>query len=365
MNKFNIEKIISNFNIPGNYLFAEPFGGGHINDTFRITTNQGGTEVRYTLQRINHYVFKNPPELMDNYHRVTDHIHRKLQSQRDSSRHGLILILAHDNLPYYKDEHGNFWRCYCFVEKARTYDVCESPNQAYTAAKAFGEFQRILVDLPGGRLFETIPNFHNTPKRLKGLEAAIAANPKGRVEDVGNEIDFVMSRRDDISRLSDMLDAGELPERITHNDTKLNNVLIDYESEEGICVIDLDTVMPGLVHYDFGDLVRTSTSPALEDEKDLSKIHMRFEMFEALLRGYLSTASDFLTPAERKMLPFSGKLITLEIGIRFLEDHIRGDLYFKTHRVNHNLDRARSQLKLVESIEDQMDSMIELLNNIN
>jgi Ser/Thr protein kinase RdoA (MazF antagonist) len=365
MIKYDIPEIFTNFNVPGNYLFAEPFGGGHINDTFRVTTNQGGTEVRYTLQRINHYVFKNPPELMDNYLRVTEHIHRKLQHRRDSSRHGLYVIRDTQNRPYYKDSDGNFWRCYCFVEKARSYDICETPEQAYTAAKAFGEFQLLLVDLPGSRLFETIPDFHNTPKRLADLEKAIAEDPQGRVKEVQKEIDFVLSRRDDANLLVDLHKAGEIPERITHNDTKLNNVLIDFETNEGICVIDLDTIMPGLVHYDFGDMIRTSTSPAPEDETDLSKIYMQFEMFEAILRGYLDTAGKFLTPTERKYLPFSGKLITMEIGIRFLEDHIRGDVYFKTHRPNHNLDRARSQFKLVESIEEQMDKMNALLDSIN
>jgi Phosphotransferase enzyme family len=354
------------FEIYGDFVSAEPYGSGHINDTLRVIINQGGTEVHYIFQRINEKVFQNPPALMDNITRVTEHIFSKIETEGDKevTRHTLYVINARDGKSYVQDEEGKYWRAYIFIEKAQTYDIVESPEQAYEAARAFGLFQKDLADLPGERLHETIPDFHNTPQRFANLEKAIATDTAGRAKDAQAEIDFILNRKADASILTDLLAAGKLSERITHNDTKLNNVMIDDESGKGVCVIDLDTVMPGLVHYDFGDMVRTSTSPAAEDEKDLSKVTMQFHMFESILRGYLSTAGDFLTPLEREHLPFAGKLITMEIGIRFLTDYLEGDIYFKTHREGHNLDRCRTQFKLVESIEEQMDDMIKLLNSI-
>jgi hypothetical protein len=362
-----VKEVKEQFEILGDFVSAEPYGSGHINDTLRVIINQGGAEVHYIFQRINEKIFKCPPALMENIERVTDHILKKIEAEGDNetTRHTLYLIKAIDGKSYVRDDNGKYWRAYIFIEKAQTYDVIETDKQAYEAARAFGLFQKDLADLTGGRLHETIPDFHNTPQRLANLEKAIAADVCGRVKDVQKEIDFVLSRRNDVSKLIDLQAAGKIPERITHNDTKLNNVMIDDVTGSGVCVIDLDTVMPGLVHYDFGDMVRTSTSPAAEDEKDLSKVTMQFHMFEALLRGYLSTAGDFLNQVEREMLPFSGKLITLEIGIRFLTDYLEGDVYFKTHREGHNLDRCRTQFKLVESIEGQMDKMMELLNSID
>jgi hypothetical protein len=233
----------------------------------------------------------------------------------------------------------------------------QSPVQALAAAKTFGRFQKLLADLPAPRLNDTIPDFHHTPKRFAMLEKAVAADPVNRAISAKPEIEFALHRQG-ICRV--LLDA-KLPERVTHNDTKFNNVLLDDATGEGICVIDLDTVMPGLALYDFGDMVRTATSPAREDERDLSKVTMRFPMFEALMRGYLSTASEFLTPMEKQFLPFSGKLITFEIGIRFLTDFLAGDTYFKVHRDGHNLDRCRTQFKLVESIEQQETTMNKLV----
>ena len=362
-----VKTVKDQFEILGDFVSAAPYGSGHINDTLRVIINQGGAEVHYIFQRINDSIFKNPPSLMENIERVTEHIFQKIQDEGDSdtSRHSLYLIKSKRGKSYVRDEEGKYWRAYIFIEKAQTYDVIETKDQAYEAARAFGLFQKDLADLTGGRLCETIPDFHNTPQRLANLEKAIEADVCGRVKDVQAEIDFVMKRKADTSKLIDLHNEGKIPERITHNDTKLNNVMIDDATGKGVCVIDLDTVMPGLVHYDFGDMVRTSTSPAAEDEKDLSKVTMQFDMFESLLRGYLSTANDFLNSTEREMLPFSGKLITLEIGIRFLTDYLEGDVYFKTHREGHNLDRCRTQFKLVESIEEQMEEMMNLLHSIN
>ncbi|MBR2440151.1 MAG: aminoglycoside phosphotransferase family protein [Lentisphaeria bacterium] len=355
--KHNLRDVCSHFTVYGDFIIGVPFGTGHINDTYQVAFDQGGTIVHYTVQRINHNVFKNPPALMDNVERVTAHLTSKNLGKSGGSRRTLRVIRTLDGKNCYQDPDGNFWRCYVFVENSRTYDILETEKQAFEAARAFGKFQGELVDIPGGRLNETIPDFHNTPKRLANLEESIKLDKFDRVKNVQKEIDFVMSRRDDCGILLDLHKQGLIPERITHNDTKLNNVLIDDFTGEGICVIDLDTVMPGLAHYDFGDMIRTGTSPALEDEPDLSKVTMRFNMFEALLRGYLAGGNGFLNEVELEYLPFAGKLITMEIGIRFLTDYLDGDIYFKTHRNNHNIDRCHTQFKLVESIEEQMDAM--------
>jgi Ser/Thr protein kinase RdoA (MazF antagonist) len=270
------------------------------------------------------------------------------------------LIPTQTGHPCHVDELGNHWRVYIFIEKARTYDAVESPAQAFQAARAFGQFQKLLADLPAPRLHDTIQDFHHTPKRYAALEQAIAADVANRARLVKPEIEFARKRQAITARLLD----ARLPERVTHNDTKFNNVMLDDATGEGICVIDLDTVMPGLALYDFGDMVRTTTSPAKEDERDLSKVTMQFPMFEALVRGYLATAAEFLTPAEKELLAFSGRLITFEIGLRFLTDFLAGDVYFKVHRDGHNLDRARTQFKLVESIEGQETAMNKLVETI-
>jgi len=253
---------------------------------------------------------------------------------------------------------------YRFVENAHTYDAVESAGQAFQAAKAFGRFQKLLVDLPAPRLHDSIKDFHHTPKRFMALEQAIASDVAGRALLAKPEIEFAFARR---SITNVLLDAN-LPERITHNDTKFNNVMLDDVTGEGICVIDLDTVMPGLALHDFGDMVRTATSPVKEDEQDLSKVTMQFSMFEALVRGYLASAGDFLTEAEKQHLVFSGKLMTFEQGIRFLTDYLQGDAYYKVSRDEHNLDRCRTQFKLVESIEreeERMDRLVETIEKGN
>ena len=341
------------FSIYGEFLGAAPYGAGHINDTYCAQFCQGGIPVRYILQRINHKIFKDPVALMGNIQRVTSHVAERAAAEVDPSRRGLTLISARDGRHWHRDTSGNFWRAYIFIEKARVLQTADSESQAYEAARAFGRFQHWLADLPAPRLHDTIPDFHHTPKRVAALEQAIAADVVNRAALAKAEIQFALQRKPWTS----ILTSANLPERVTHNDTKLNNVMLDETSGEGICVIDLDTVMPGLVLYDFGDMVRTVTSPAPEDERDLSKVTMRFPMFAALARGYLDSATAFLTPAEKQHLAFSGKLITLEIGIRFLTDFLSGDTYFKIHREGHNLERCRAQFKLVQSIEQQEDRM--------
>ena len=358
--KFDFKSITSQFCLYGDLVSAAPYGNGHINDTFEVIYNQCGTRVRYILQRINTNVFRDPVNLMDNISRVTGHLAKKA----DNCRQTMTLVPAENGKSYIVDADGNYFRVYLFIENATSYDILENSRQAYEAAKAFGKFQADLADIPGGRLVETIKDFHNTPARVAQLENAIKLDKMNRVKDVAAEIDFVLSRKPMTEKLIKLQNEGAIPERITHNDTKLNNVMIDDATNEGICVIDLDTVMPGLAHYDFGDMVRTGTSPAPEDEVDLNKIYMRFENFEALLRGYCATAGKVLNDCELENLPFAGALITLEIGTRFLTDYLEGDVYFKTHRNGHNLDRCRSQFQLVRSIESQHNEMMNLLNTV-
>jgi len=358
--KHDIRQVAAQFQIYGEYRSAEPYGSGHINDTYRAVFDQAGTPARYIFQRINHNIFRQPVALMENIERVTAHLAAKLSGQPDSSRRVLTLIPARNHLRYLQDEHGNFWRAYLFIENARSFDAVESPRQAFEAAKAYGQFQKLLADLPSPRLHDTIPNFHHTPKRFATFVQTIETDPENRAASAKTEIDFALQR----ASVVDVLLNANLPERVTHNDTKFNNVMLDETTGEGICVVDLDTLMPGLALYDFGDMVRTTTSPAKEDERDLTRVKMQFPMFEALVRGYLAAAGDFLTSEEKHLLAFSGKLITFEIGIRFLTDYLGGDTYFKVHRNGHNLDRCRTQFKLVESIEQQETEMNRLVEEM-
>ena len=359
--KLDPAAVLRQFEIPGELTAVAPYGSGHINDTFCAVFSQAGQAVRVILQRINGNIFKRPDALMENIQRVTAHLAAQVAGQPDADRRVLTLIPTRDGRAWHVDADGAYWRLYRFIERASTFDAVTSTEQAYQAARAFGEFQRHLVTLPAPRLHDTIPGFHHTPGRFAALEQAIAADAANRAQSVAAEIRFALARKGITSVLLD----AQLPERITHNDTKFNNVLLDDSTGEGLCVIDLDTVMPGLALYDFGDMVRTTTSPAAEDERDLAKVHLQFPMFEALVRGYLATAGGFLTSEEKRLLPFAGKLITFEIGLRFLTDYLAGDTYFKVHREGHNLDRARTQFKLVQSIEEQEEEMNRLVESID
>lgn len=360
----DLRAVCAQFSLIGDFQHAEPYGSGHINDTYQVTYNQAGTEVPYLAQRVNHLVFKQPATLMDNVFRVTSHLQRRLAQHPDASRRSLSLVPTRDGQPYCRDADGNWWRLYLFICKARTHDVIRSPAQAFQAARAFGEFQRQLVDLPGPRLHETIPNFHHTPTRFADFASALAKDERNRAREAKAEIEFVLARTTIAGALLELHARGLIPERITHNDTKLNNVMLDDATGEGICVIDLDTVMPGLAMYDFGDLVRTSTSPAPEDEPDLAKVKFQMPMYQALVSGYLASAGGFLTPTEKASLALGGKLITLEIGVRFLADFLQGDIYFKTKRPEHNLDRCRTQFALVADIERQEEAMNAVAENL-
>ncbi len=360
----DIEAIVKHLQFEGNYLEATPYGFGHINDTYAAHFRKpDGVIHRYILQRINHNVFKNPEGLMQNIEAVTTHLRDKIiAAGGNPEREMLNLIPATDGRTFYRTPDGNYWRGYVFIEGAQTYEVAENLDHVYNAAWAFGRFQQLLSDFPATRLCETIPDFHHTKKRFKAFAEAVNRDIKNRARSAKAEIDFVEKRVGDTLVLVDLLEQGKLRERVTHNDTKFNNVMIDDETGSGVCVIDLDTVMPGLALYDFGDLVRSGTNPAAEDERDIAKVCMDLETFDYIARGYLDAARGFLTTTEMDYLPFSAKLMTLENGMRFLTDHLDGDIYFKIHRENHNLDRCRTQFRMVADMEvkhDQMMSIVE------
>lgn len=362
LSKEELSEIVRFFRIDGRFLEGELYGTGHINETYasRFKTDKG--VVRYIHQRINHNIFKDVPKLMENIERVTKHLRKRIEERGgDVNRETLNLIPTVDNNVFYQDSSGRYWRTYIFIEGARTYDLVEDLNHVYNAARAFGNFQRELIDLPGERLFETIPDFHHTQKRFKRFLEAVERDDHNRAYLVKEEIEFVRRRAADTKIIVELMEKGEIPERITHNDTKFNNVMIDDNTGEGICVIDLDTVMPGSPLYDFGDSVRIGASTALEDEQDLSKVSMSLDMFERLAHGYLDASRKFLLPKEIELLPFSCKLLTFECGMRFLTDYLEGDVYFRIHRPGHNLDRCRTQFKMVLDMEEKMEDMIKII----
>lgn len=346
--------VAGQFQTGGAFLSAARFGNGLIHRSYCVTVSGG---ARFLIQRINTHVFTRPIELMENIDRATTHLGAIAAPE---GRGTLTLIPANDGRTFAVDPEGMYWRLYRYIEATRTVEQVESAEQCFQVARAFGDFQRQLATLPPPRLHDTIPGFHDTPQRIARLQQAVAADIANRVKLAGPEIDFVASRSS-LARI--LLDAG-MPERVTHNDTKINNVLLDENTGEAVCVVDLDTVMPGLALYDFGDMVRTATCPAPEDETDLDKIHARFDYFEALARGYLSTAGAFLTRTEKEMLTDAGKLITFEQGVRFLWDFLQGDTYYPVSRDSHNLDRCRTQFRLLESIEHQERQMNRLVRTL-
>lgn len=361
--KYNLAEIGRSFGLVGDFLAAQPYGSGHINDTFMAEYDQGGNRVRYIHQRINQNIFRSPARLMDNIKRVTDHQREKIRAAGwdEPSRRALTVIPTKDGASFLFDDEGNAWRTYIFIENAKTYDLIKFPVQARAAARAFGAFLCMLADLPGERLHETITDFHNTPQRFAKLISAVQNDPCQRLLYCGPEVEFARQREAMTAQLLELCRTGEIPERITHNDTKLNNVMLDDLTQEGICVIDLDTVMPGLAMYDFGDMIRTSVATAAEDEPDIGKVNVRMDMFEALAAGYMETAGNLLNEIEKDHLAFGGKLMTFENGLRFLTDYLTGDSYFKTTRENHNLDRCRNQFALVKAIEELEPEMQQIV----
>jgi Ser/Thr protein kinase RdoA (MazF antagonist) len=358
-----LRRVAQHFEIPGVFLSAAAHGSGHINDTYLVETDQGGRRVRTILQRINRRVFPNPVGFMSNIQRVVSHLHVKMSDlpSQEISRRVLSLVPASTGESYWQDEDGEVWRAYRFVEGARSFDVAQSPHQVYEAARAFGAFQRMLVDLPPPPLLETLPHFHDTPHRFQVLERMIDSDPKNRASGAGAEIEFCRSRHELSGSLSRLKAAGALSERTIHNDTKLNNVLLDEKTGEGLCVIDLDTVMPGLGVWDFGDLVRSAANPAPEDERDLRKVEVDVNLFKAISRGWLEALSGAISAPERNALLQGAMVITFECGIRFLTDYLEGDLYFRTNRPGQNLDRCRVQLALLRSIEGRQEELEQII----
>jgi hypothetical protein len=359
----DLTAIAKAFSLHGCYLAGAPYGNGHINDTYAVTYEEHGRRIRYILQRINDRVFRNVPALMENIQRVTTHLAR---GDATAGRRTLTIVPTREGAAYHRDSVGGYWRCYVFIENAQTYEILQDPRQAREAARAFGEFQCLLVNLGGPRLHDTIPHFHDTRHRFDALQRAVAADRHGRAAAAETEIAFALAREAMVDVLLNLQARGEIPERITHNDTKLNNVMLDDTTGQGVCVIDFDTVMPGLVLYDFGDMVRSAANSAAEDETDLSRVRMQLPVFAVLVEGYLASAGPLLNETERAYLAFAARLITFEIGLRFLTDFLEGDTYFKIHRSVHNLDRCRCQFALVRSMETQaaeMNAVVEKLTS--
>lgn len=351
----NIKEILYQFNIVTD---SEPYGNGHINDTFIVDTDGS-----YILQRINTTIFKDIDGLMDNIAVVTEYLRKKIEAAGgNADRETLTLVKTVDGKNYFRDEDGECYRVYKFIENTVSYDLVENPVQFYNAARAFGKFQNILADFPVDRLNETVPSFHDTRKRIKHLEEAIAEDKCGRLREVQKEVDFALARKDEMGVVMEGMEDGTIPVRVTHNDTKLNNVMLDADTGEGVCVIDLDTVMPGSLLFDYGDALRFGASSGSEDETDLTKIYFDMDLFEQFTKGYMEEISSILTKRERELLPFSAKLLTYECGVRFLTDYLNGDVYFKIHRKKHNLDRCRTQFKLVYDMEQKMDEMKKIVD---
>ncbi len=337
---------------------VEPYGNGHINETYAAYyTAANGREYRQILQKINTHVFQDVDALMQNIVGVTDYL-RGIVGERET----MTVIPTRNGKPYFTDADGGCWRSYIFIENATAYDRIEKDSDFDTCGESFGRFQCQLADYPARQLHETIPFFHHTPRRYENLKAAIAADKAGRVAQVAAEIAFALEREESAGTIVRQLEEGTIPYRVTHNDTKLNNILIDDATGKGLCVIDLDTVMPGAAAYDCGDSIRFGAATATEDEKNLDLMEMSLHLFEVFARGYMRTAGDFLTPAEVDSLAAGARLMTLECGVRFLTDYLEGDVYFRIHRPEHNLDRCRTQFKLVADMEKKMPQMLEILH---
>lgn len=343
----------------GIYSVAHPHGDGHINSTFV------DDRCRYILQRINTAIFSDADRLMDNVKSVTDFIRKKVAEQGgDPNRETLTVVPTLDGKSCYEADDGTTWRVYTFVPDTYSVTVCKNPHELYEAGRAFGRFQRMLSDFPADKLYESIPNFHNTPWRLENLKQAITEDKVGRVKDAEDEIAFAFSREKDASVVTDAIKGGEVVLRVTHNDTKLNNVLFDKKTDKALCVVDLDTVMAGSVLYDFGDALRSGANTAAEDETDLSLVKFDLESFRNFAEGFLGETLSVLTEKEIELLPFSAKLMTYECGCRFLTDHLNGDTYFRIHREGHNLDRAKAQFALLRDIELKLGDMKKIVDEI-
>ena len=353
MNSEPLTKVLSHFELDDDIT---PYGNGHINDTYVVNTN------KIILQRINTSIFPNPEKLMENINNVTKHIRKKIElAGGDPDRETLTVVPTIDGKLFYEADKEHVYRAYTFVGGTKTIENDKTPEDLFEAGVGFGKFHNMLADFPADSLYETIKDFHNTPKRVEALKEAIEKNIAGRKDSVKEEIEFALENAKWADVVVKGMEQGEIPVRVTHNDTKINNILFDEITGKAVCVIDLDTVMPGSLLYDFGDALRMGSSTAAEDETDLDKVNFDEETFRAFSKGYLSEMKNSITERELELLPFSIKLLTYECGIRFLTDYLNGDTYFKIHREHHNLDRARNQFKLVSDIskiEDRLNKVI-------
>jgi len=362
-----LRNVVENFEHQGETVSVIPYGNGHINDTYlAVFEVEGDKQDRMILQRMNNYVFKNPVELMDNIHNVTLFLNKKIvENHGNPLRETLNIIPTKDGQIYYVDEDGEYWRAYFFIEDAVCHEKAEGAELFYESGLAFGNFQRLLADFPAQTLHETIKGFHDTRARFRRFKEVVAEDKCARAASVQKEIDFVLEHEDVANIFGELLDKGELPLRVTHNDTKLNNIMMDEKTGKGICVIDLDTVMPGLAMNDFGDSIRFGASTAAEDEQDLTKVSCDMELFEAYTKGFIEGCGGKLTQKEIELLPTGAKVMTFECGMRFLTDYLEGDVYFKVHREGHNLDRCRTQFKLVEDMESKWDTMCAITEKLS
>lgn len=353
---YNLKEICSRFDIDPE---IGSYGNGHINDTYLCEN-----DPKFILQRINSAVFKKPEEVMENIANVTRHLKAKITAAGgDPDRETLTVIQTNDGKNYYKDENSNYFRMYKFIENSVSYETVEDPIQLYYTGKAFGKFQNMLDDFPAERLYETIKDFHNTPERVNQLLTAIENDSVGRLTSVKPEVEFALEYQKYADAVIAAMSEGAVPLRVTHNDTKLNNILFDKDTNEGVCVIDLDTVMPGSMLYDYGDALRFGASSGAEDETALDKIWFDVEKFEQFTKGFIEEMKETITAKEAELLPLSALIMTYECGIRFLADYLNGDVYFKVHREGHNLDRARTQFKLVKDIEGKLDELNAIVKN--
>jgi aminoglycoside phosphotransferase (APT) family kinase protein len=358
----NAAALAGHFTLAGGVRAAEPLPRGHINDSWRVTADG----AQYLLQRINPHVFPSPLHVMENVARVTAHLGACLSAAgvADAGRRALRLVPARGGGQWVVGDDGDMWRCYAWVPGAHTKERADTPEDAYRAARAFGEFLRLLADYAGPPLHETIAGFHDTAARFGALATAVHADQRGRAAGARAEIDAICAHRDLAQVLPPLVAAGEVPVRIVHNDAKLANVLLDDVTGAALCVVDLDTVMPGLALHDFGDLVRSLASPTDEDEPDVSRVGVREEFFAALGRGFLEAAGAILTPRERSLLVFAGRLITLEQAARFLTDHLSGDRYYRTLHEGQNLRRARTQIRLFESLTEHAPALERIVESL-
>lgn len=364
MGKGKIDEAIGQFRYEGVLIDERPYGSGHINDTYLLTFEiaEMGT-IKVILQRMNKNIFTKPIELMENILNVTSYLRKKIiENGGDPDRETLNVIRTVDDMPYFVDSEGEYWRSYKFITDATSYDQVESPEDFYQSAVAFGNFQRLLAEYPAETLHETIEGFHDTKARFQVFKKAVEDDVCGRAASVQKEIQFVLEHEHLANVFADLLEKKEIPLRVTHNDTKLNNIMIDNKTRKGICVIDLDTVMPGLAMNDFGDSIRFGASTATEDEQDLSKVSCDMELFDLYAKGFIEGCGGKLTEKEIDLMPTGAMVMTFECGMRFLTDYLRGDTYFKIHRENHNLDRCRTQFKLVKDMEAKWDTMREIID---